>query len=182
MKAISGFRKRSSRGFTLIEVLIVVAIIAVIASLIIPNLLDSLLRAKQKRTMTDMRLMGTSWLSWITDQAGAMAAGQEVKTFDWSTFDTITAEALEDTLVPQYAAVVPVVDGWGYRYEYGTTGSSASAIPVGIRSAGGDGQFSASEYARGPFLHTNYTEDLVWAGGYFLKWPSGLGQVGAEDE
>lgn len=166
----------------MIELLIVVAIIAVIAALIIPNLLDSILKAKQKRTMSDMRLMGTSWLSWVTDQAGAMAAGQQVTpaTFNWSAFENISADALADLLVPQYAAVVPVLDGWGTGYEYGTTDSAAAAIPVGIRSAGADSDFSGDEYIRGPYRHTDYSQDLVWAGGYFVKWPSGLG--GAQDD
>ncbi len=41
---------RSQRGFTLIELLIVVAIIGIIAALLIPNFLDALQKAKQKRT------------------------------------------------------------------------------------------------------------------------------------
>ena len=179
MKAITKLQNRGSRGFTLIELLIVVAIIGIIASIIIPNLLDAMLKAKQKRTMSDMRLVGTSWLSWITDQAGAMAAGQETgpKTFNWSSFEAVTASTLSETLVPQYAAVIPIIDGWGTRYEYGSTESAAAAIPVGIRSAGGDSEFLDSEYIRGPYPHTQYSEDLVWAGGYFIKWPSGLARA-----
>jgi prepilin-type N-terminal cleavage/methylation domain-containing protein len=179
MKVFSKIQHRDSRGFTLIELLIVVAIIGVIASIIIPNLLDAMLKAKQKRTMSDMRLLGTSWLSWVTDQAGAMAAGQEVspKTFNWSTFEGVSASALAETLVPQYASVVPIIDGWGTKFEYGTTESAAAAIPVGIRSAGGDSEFLDDEYVRGPYPHTQYSQDLVWAGGYFIRWPSGLARA-----
>src|SRR5204863_10106161 len=47
------------KGFTLIELLIVVAIIGIIAALLIPNFLDALQKDKQKRTVTDMRNIGT---------------------------------------------------------------------------------------------------------------------------
>ncbi len=67
--------RNRERGFTLIELLIVVAIIGIIAAILIPNLIDALQKAKQKRTMADMRNIGTSWMSWITDQVSAAAAG-----------------------------------------------------------------------------------------------------------
>ena len=51
---LSRIRNRQ-KGFTLIELLIVVAIIGIIAALLIPNFLDALQKAKQKRTVADMR-------------------------------------------------------------------------------------------------------------------------------
>ncbi len=55
---LSKIRNRQ-KGFTLIELLIVVAIIGIIAALLIPNFLDALQKAKQKRTVADMRNAGT---------------------------------------------------------------------------------------------------------------------------
>src|SRR6266496_4024960 len=64
-KEVSQMRKE--KGFTLIELLIVVAIIGIIAAIAIPNLLNAIDRGKQKRTMADMRSIGTAVESYAVD-------------------------------------------------------------------------------------------------------------------
>ena len=60
-------KKRNKKGFTLIELLIVVAIIGIIVAIAIPNLLNAIQRAKQKRTMGDMRSAGTAAEAYAVD-------------------------------------------------------------------------------------------------------------------
>ena len=60
-------KKRNNKGFTLIELLIVVAIIGIIVAIAIPNLLNAIQRAKQKRTMADMRSAGTAAEAYAVD-------------------------------------------------------------------------------------------------------------------
>ncbi len=60
---------RKNRGFTLIELLIVVAIIGIIAAIAIPNLLNAINRGRQKRSMADMRTIGTSIEAYAVDMA-----------------------------------------------------------------------------------------------------------------
>ena len=170
---ITRLRSGWSTGFTLVELLIVVAIIGIIAALLVPNLLEALNKSKQKRSMTDIRLTGTAWFSWLTDQVGAAAAGQAIDVFDWSMFSILSYIELEEYLVPVYATNLPSRDAWGTGYEYGFTGDTNDSIPVGIRSSGADGAFDGTEYTPGAFLTTDFVQDIVWAGGYFIRWPAG---------
>jgi type II secretion system protein G len=171
------FMRRSSKergGFTLLELLIVVAIIGIIAAILLPNLLEALNKSKQKRSMTDIRLSGTAWFSWVTDQVSAGAAGQTVSVLDWDDlFTPQTFVGLAEILVPSYAAFIPEQDAWGNDYEYGASSHFNDPIPVGVRSTGADGLFQGTEYTAGAFIATDFTQDLVWAGGFFVRWPAG---------
>src|SRR4029077_21244414 len=94
--------KRDSRGFTLIELLIVVAIIGIIAAIAIPNLLNAIDRGKQKRTMADLRSIGTAVESYAVDNNVYPVAA--------------TAATLVTSVQPVYIKSMPTADGWANTF------------------------------------------------------------------
>jgi len=167
--------RNRQKGFTLIELLIVVAIIGIIAALLIPNFLDALQKAKQKRTVADMRNTGTAMFSWLTDQVGAAAAGATATEVDLGTAfygSPLTAGDITTLLVPQYLQSVADKDGWKNHYQYWMNTANVLAQTVlAIRSDGRDGTKSVDKYTVAGFEPTDYDQDIVWADGFFVRWP-----------
>ncbi len=157
-----------------------VAILGIIAVLVLPNLLDSMQKVKQKRTVADIRDVGTSWYSWLTDQISAASTGS-TNTYDFSQLDVpLTADELLATLYVSpdffYIQKIGPTDGWGHDFDFAWSGSVLSAQVLGIRSFGRDdaeGPDATNPYAVGPFDVTAYDEDIVWADGLFIRYPAG---------
>ncbi len=62
-------QRPSQRAFTLIELLIVVAIIAILAAIAVPNFLEAQTRAKITRVRTDLRTLATAMETYFTDNS-----------------------------------------------------------------------------------------------------------------
>jgi prepilin-type N-terminal cleavage/methylation domain-containing protein len=170
---LSRIRNRE-RGFTLIELLIVIAIIGIIAALLIPNFLDALQKAKQKRTVADERNVGTAMFSWLTDAASAAAAGAAATTINFpSAYGTkMSATNVRDVLVSQYIQEIPVVDGWKTNYDYYfKTATPLAKNIMGIQSYGRDQAAESGPFTVTGFDPTDYDRDIIWADGFFVRWP-----------
>lgn len=143
----------------------VVFVIGIIAALLIPNFLDALVKAKQKRSVADIRNVGTALVAYGVDHNGVFPPGESL-------------QEVTSALVPQYIASVPSVDGWKHPYRYACWRESSSAPGCdhfAVASAGRDGVFESedlSQYDQEPFAVTDYDRDIVFADGYFLQYPN----------
>lgn len=160
------------RGFSIIELLIAIGIIGILAAIAMGNYFNALHRAKQKRTMADMRSIAVAWESRGVDTKQYNAAGA---TFSMPAASVSYAEMVA-MLRPTYIGTLPSADGWGFPLQFGIDQPVGSAIPAAtyaIRSPGRDGAF-ASSYSDGPT--TNFDCDIVYSGGQFIVYPEGVQQ------
>lgn len=164
---------RRDNGFTLIELLVVVAIIGIIAAIAIPNMLVAIQRAKQRRTMVDIRNIATAWESRNTEAGRYNAAGSAPNGVEGAD-QQIPIDSLEAMLSPTYMKHLPKIDGWGTPYQAFTDqayGGSGIARVYAIISAGKD-LVVDSDPAHGAI--TNFDCDIVYSNGVFLSYPDGV--------
>ena len=150
---------RKQKGFTLIELLIVVAIIGIIAAIAIPNLLNAIDRGKQKRTMADMRSIGTAVESYAVDNNFYPKGMSNLTGASGGTF--------AGYVTPTYIKIVPAKDGWNNEWDIDsdtngslyTVSSLAKDATAGSSNPGGStGDFDC---------------DILFATGQFYQWPEG---------
>jgi general secretion pathway protein G len=157
---------RRQSGFTLIELLIVIAIIGILAAIAIPNLLNAVQRGKQKRTMSDMRVLATAIEAYAIDSssypAAACAAGI------YTTVTVTLATNSFTNLTPTYIAAPPRIDGWGQFMQYGSNPPNDS---YALASSGRDKAYAGSGPVCGTM--TNFNDDIYYSNGTFIQWPEG---------
>src|SRR5437899_11943956 len=73
-------RMKNNRGFSLLELLIVVAIILIIATIAIPSLLRSRQSAQESSAVAQIRTMNTAEVTYIASNSGAYGSIPELIT------------------------------------------------------------------------------------------------------
>jgi type II secretion system protein G len=151
--------KRNAKGFTLIELLIVVAIIGIIAAIAIPNLLNAIDRGKQKRTMADLRSMGTAIEEYSIDN----------NFYPGTTVNTVAL--LEAQVSPSYMRKLPARDGWGMDF---SVTSSPTDYTLASCGKGATTCTSGDEVLIGTGgKTTTFASSIIFSNGSFVQWPEG---------
>jgi type II secretion system protein G len=159
--------KRNSKGFTLIELLIVVAIIGIIVAIAIPNLLNAIQRAKQRRSMGDERSIATAIEAYGVDFNRYPVAAGYTRPSGLNYGGSLITN-LANYVSPTYIKVCPTSDGWNSWFSVSIDTLGQNYILI---SAGKDGSLTEpSPY--GPT--TDFNADIVFSNGVFVNYPEGV--------
>jgi type II secretion system protein G len=149
----------NKKGFTLIELLIVVAIIGIIAAIAIPNLLNAIQRGKQKRSMADIRAVGTAVEAYAVDTNLYPSGASPVS-------------AIQTFVEPKYIKTLPLLDAWDATFEYASDNQSYT-LASGGKDTSLNGGGTPDSYT-GPT--TSFNNDIVFTQGQFIAFPEGAQQ------
>jgi general secretion pathway protein G len=139
------------QGFTLVEVLVVVAIIGIVAAIALVALGNALEKGRQKATMADMRTVSRALElyrvdnGFLPDSSGGLPP-------------------LVAVLIPYQTSIVPTMDHWHHTYMY-TSDASGS---FSLESYGKDGIDGTNITIASRF---NFDEDIIISNGLFTASP-----------
>ena len=191
---------RKNKGFTLIELMIVVAIIGILAAIAIPNYLDGIEKSRQSRSMAEIRTMVISMQTFSLDFGGYINSSYNGEVaHNWiNVFDNNG----DPILIPDYIQAVPAADGWGNPYFYygGPDGASPNqklgsgevtamkycvyslgkgGAPGGGTDGSAPGPDVAAAWCSEPSVQLGvrdtycYESDIVWGDSSFQQSPEG---------
>ena len=140
------FPQKRERGFTLIEMIVVVAILGILVSIVVPALLSAVNRSRQRRSMADMHNIAKANGAYAVDNGAYVAAIANLQ--------------------PDYIMIVPVDDGWGNAFNYAAGGGNLTYM---LTSFGRDG--AAGPAAPVPWQNEPFEPDIIMNTGQFTQAP-----------
>ena len=146
----------TSRGFSLIELLIVTAVIGLIAAIAIPNLVNAIQRGRQARTVGDIRAIATAVGMYQQDYAKFPEASS------WIGLEEI------DSQISAYMGSFNRLDGWQRPFMYQSDGDNYTLVSYGMNG------IADLPWNKGKIHY--FDDDIVVEGGAFVQIPEGVQQ------
>lgn len=144
----------SCRGFSLVELLIVAAVIGLIVAIAMPNLINAIQKARQARTVAD---------------ANAIAKGCALYQQDFALYPVAAENSEVSTIRPHLAAYTEnfaALDGWQNAFLYTSTdGASYTLVSYGLENQ------PDQPWTAGPTSY--FVDDIVVVDGTFIQFPDG---------
>ena len=139
-------RGKRERGFTLIEMIVVVAVLGILVAIVVPALLTAVNRSRQRRSMAEMHNIAKANGTYSVDNGSYVNALAGLQ--------------------PDYMMIVPVNDAWGNAFNYAAGGGN---LPYTLSSFGSDG--AAGPAAPIPWMNEPFEPDLIMNTGQFTQAP-----------
>ena len=161
-KLLSEIQQPGAGTLAIVAVMIVLvffANIGIIAAIAVPNLLNAIDRGKEKRTMADIRMLGTAVESYAVDMDHFPVSAT------LSTLESLNPVKLG--IEPRYASRAPLKDGWEGAYYYQTDPNGRT---YELLSMGKDRKMSSQ--SKGPTQ--DFDCDIIYRDGIFTAYPEGV--------
>ena len=149
---------RTQRNETVALLIVLGIVFAIIAAIVLPNLLNAIDRGKQMRTLAEMRAIARAVGSYSVD-VGHYPVSRSLEKLE-------VLDSVRIALEPKYS-LIPTTDGWAGAYYYQTDpgGSSFTLMSYGkdkLLSVGSAGQT------------LGFDCDIIMSNGKFTAYPEGI--------
>jgi general secretion pathway protein G len=126
-------RHRQSRGFTLIEIMVVVIIIGLLAAVIVPQVVSKVDEAKVAKAKSDIQTLETALTMFRLDNSKYPTTEQGLAALVTQPTDPTIRHWRPGGYVPRLSK-----DPWGFDYQYTSPGTHSKDFD--LYSLGADGQ------------------------------------------